>query len=107
MADWTFEELERVGKIDPELEAWAQKRWPRWINVGPLFPYLVYRPDGTREEHPAYCPVHPDSRPSASINFLKGVWYCHGCGQGGSLRYLLAHRDYWLPKKDHPRFQAL
>jgi hypothetical protein len=72
--------------------------------VDPLLPYLAERPDGTREEHSAYCPLHSDSRPSMSINFRKGVWYCHaGCG-GGKVAWLLDAEDTWIPKADHPAF---
>lgn len=41
------------------------------------------------------CPVHetrtgkPDKRPSASVNWRRGVWCCYGCGAKGSLRRLL------------------
>lgn len=31
------------------------------------------------------CPVHGDSRPSASLNILKKVWYCYSCGARGTL----------------------
>jgi len=33
----------------------------------------------------ALCPFHDDHNPSLSINTEKGVWYCHGCGKGGTL----------------------
>lgn len=43
-----------------------------------------------------YCPVHPDSRRSASINLERGVWFCHaGCG-GGSVRQLVDSSDAWV-----------
>lgn len=31
------------------------------------------------------CPMHDDRVASLSINLSKGVWYCWGCGKGGSL----------------------
>ena len=43
---------------------------------------LVY---GKGVERPFLCPVHGDSRPSASLNVVKQVWYCYSCGAHGSL----------------------
>src|SRR5689334_20846240 len=61
-----------------------------------LAPYLNgARPD-SRGEVECYCPLHPDTRRSASINVKMGVWYCHaGCG-GGSLRHLIDAEDTWV-----------
>lgn len=36
-------------------------------------------------ERPFLCPVHGDSRPSASLNVIKQKWYCYTCGAHGSL----------------------
>lgn len=41
-----------------------------------------------REENPIRCPLHDDSRASASVNLRKGVWNCQGCGEGGGILYL-------------------
>lgn len=62
-----------------------------------LAPYVAgARPD-SRGELEIYCPMHPDTRRSCSVNVLKGVWYCHaGCG-GGSVRHLLLNEDAWVP----------
>ena len=30
------------------------------------------------------CPFHSDSQSSLSVDLGKGVWFCFGCGQGGS-----------------------
>ena len=62
-----------------------------------LDPFIAGQaPDG-RGEIDIYCPVHADSRRSASINVEKGVWYCHaGCG-GGSIRQLVAAADSFVP----------
>lgn len=61
-----------------------------------LAPYLQgSRPDA-RGEMEMFCPVHNDSRKSASINLNMGVWYCHaGCG-GGSIRQLCDSVDAWV-----------
>lgn len=40
---------------------------------------------GHGTERPFLCPVHEDSRPSASLNIIKQVWYCYTCGARGSL----------------------
>jgi hypothetical protein len=32
------------------------------------------------------CPFHQEKTPSLSIDFDKGVFYCHGCGVGGGVR---------------------
>lgn len=54
------------------------------------------QPDG-RGELEIYCPMHPDTRRSCSINVHKGVWYCHaGCG-GGSVRQLVLNEGAWVP----------
>src|ERR1044072_1151569 len=61
-----------------------------------LAPYLEgSRPDH-RGEMEMYCPVHPDSRRSASINLERGVWFCHaGCG-GGVVGQLVDSSDAWV-----------
>lgn len=40
---------------------------------------------GKGTERPFLCPVHGDSRPSASLNMLKQKWICYTCGAHGSL----------------------
>lgn len=39
--------------------------------------------NGRGVERPFCCPVHGDSNASASVNVLKGVWYCYACGASG------------------------
>jgi hypothetical protein len=61
-----------------------------------LKPYLAGSKADHRGEMEMFCPVHPDSRKSASINLGMGVWYCHaGCG-GGSIRQLCDGSDAWV-----------
>jgi len=31
------------------------------------------------------CPVHPDVHPSASVNIVKGIWYCYVCHSSGKV----------------------
>lgn len=40
---------------------------------------------GHGTERPFLCPVHGDSRPSASLNIIKQKWICYTCGAHGGL----------------------
>lgn len=61
-----------------------------------LQPYIAGRPD-ERGEVDLYCPLHQDSKPSASLNMRRGAWCCHaGCG-GSSVQQLIDAQDLWLP----------
>lgn len=46
-------------------------------------PEAVVRGHGV--ERPFLCPVHGDSRPSASLNIVKQKWICYTCGAHGNL----------------------
>jgi 5S rRNA maturation endonuclease (ribonuclease M5) len=35
------------------------------------------------------CPFHDDRKPSLSIDWEKGLWYCFGCGRSGDVLSLL------------------
>jgi DNA primase len=55
----------------------------------PLLDYLrrhnwTGKPVG-RSEFVGLCPLHEETQPSFYVNVRKGVFYCHGCGQGGDL----------------------
>lgn len=39
------------------------------------------------------CPVHDDSRKSASVNSDKGVWVCYACNSGGSGIQIVMERE--------------
>jgi hypothetical protein len=61
-----------------------------------LEPYIAGSKPDHRGEMEMFCPIHPDTRKSASINLNMGVWYCHaGCG-GGSIRHLCDASDTWV-----------
>ena len=40
---------------------------------------------GIGTERAFLCPVHDDHSASASVNVLKGVWYCYACGASGKV----------------------
>jgi len=50
---------------------------------------LELAPTGNPEEFKARCPFHPDTNPSLFIHIGKGVWYCFGCQDGGTIKTLL------------------
>ena len=62
-----------------------------------LAPYAAGSQPDARGEWEIICPMHKDTRRSASVNIHKGVWFCHaGCG-GGSVRQLVLNEDSWEP----------
>ena len=61
---------------------------------------------GRGTERPFLCPVHGDSRPSASLNIIKQKWICYTCGAHGDLtgEHALMEPDYlqmklWFQQK--------
>ena len=61
---------------------------------------------GHGTERPFLCPVHGDSRPSASLNIIKQKWVCYTCGAHGNLtgEHALMEPDYlqmklWLMER--------
>ena len=45
------------------------------------------------------CPVHDDSRKSASVNSEKGVWVCYACAAGGSgIQIIMAREKLTYPE---------
>ena len=68
-----------------------------------LLPYVASQADSRGEAH-MFCPLHPDTRPSAALNIEKGAWYCHaGCG-GGSIRHLLESEAIWVKIDDRQNY---
>ena len=43
----------------------------------------------TQSEWKGLCPFHEEKTPSFQANELTGLWYCFGCGQGGTLNDFL------------------
>lgn len=43
-----------------------------------------------------YCPLHEDSKRSASMNLSDGVWFCAGCGNGGRIAQLIKQHNNWV-----------
>jgi len=41
---------------------------------------------GRGTERPFTCPSHDDVNPSASVNVVKGVWFCYVCFASGALK---------------------
>lgn len=39
----------------------------------------------TGQNHLGLCPFHVEKTPSFSVNEDKGVYFCHGCGEGGDV----------------------
>ena len=48
---------------------------------------------GNGPERAAKCFMHPDKRPSMSVNVVKQTWYCQVCGIGGSVIDYIAQRQ--------------
>ena len=53
-----------------------------------------YNLDFPLGEKSIYCPVHDDSRKSASVNSEKGVWVCYACGAGGAGIQIIMSREH-------------
>lgn len=46
-------------------------------------PYSLLRRHG--REYRGLCPFHSEKNPSFSVNPVKGLFYCHGCHEGGDV----------------------
>jgi Toprim-like/MCM P-loop domain len=61
-----------------------------------LAKYLVSTSPRENGDEDMICPLHDDTRRSATINFREGIWNCHaGCG-GGKVKDLVAARSIWI-----------
>lgn len=50
-------------------------------------------------EKSIHCPVHDDSRKSASVNSDKGVWVCYACSAAGSgIQIVMAKENLTYPE---------
>lgn len=39
------------------------------------------------------CPLHDDKTPSCSVNYSKGLWNCHSCGEAGTSWDLIMKKE--------------
>src|SRR5215831_5006823 len=61
-----------------------------------LKPYLLGNKARANGEWDMYCPLHEDTKRSASLNVLTGEWNCFaGCGGGGVID-LIRSRSRWV-----------
>lgn len=78
-------------------------RKDRWFNL--LQPFIVSGPN-EHGEYRARCPVHGEAgrgterKPSATINFEKGVWHCNAQCGGGSIAHLVREMEEETGKYD-------
>src|ERR1019366_1035272 len=55
--------------------------------VGVISRYTQLKKRG--REHLGLCPFHGEKTPSFNVNPEKGVFFCHGCKEGGGLIHFL------------------
>lgn len=54
-----------------------------------LSPYLEGEEANEDGEWGMHCPLHDDSKRSASLNIYSGLWYCQACELGGKVKDLI------------------
>lgn len=59
----------------------------RYLEV--LSPYLEAGDPNDQDEIGMRCPLHNDSKRSASVNVEKGLWFCNACNLGGPVKDLV------------------
>lgn len=65
-------------------------------HIRQLEPYLLGEKPKSNGEWDMFCPLHEDTKRSASMNVLAGVWNCQaGCG-GGSVLDLIRSKSSWV-----------
>lgn len=62
-----------------------------------LRPFLVGERPGSDGEWGMFCPLHPDTTRSASLNVEKGLFHCQACHEGGSVSQLVDLQDTFVP----------
>ena len=72
------------------LEVADLKRTTRILDV--LARYGIQAEQKGRQ-YMAKCPFHDDSTPSLSVDPIKNVWHCFGCGVGGSVLDFVMKKD--------------
>jgi hypothetical protein len=69
----------------------------RQIHLKQLAPYLIgEEPREGNGEWDMYCPLHEDTKRSASLNVEKGTWYCFAGCSGGSVVGLIRRKSEWV-----------
>ena len=54
--------------------------------------YSIPWPSGSGDRR-SLCPVHEESRPSASVNTETGLWHCFSCGAAGDAYTIVMMRE--------------
>jgi hypothetical protein len=65
--------------------------------ISQLQQYLIGEHPRENGEWDMYCPLHDDSKRSASLNVKLGAWYCNACEVGGSITSLIRQKQEWVP----------
>lgn len=54
----------------------------------------LYDVDADESDRVVRCCLHDDTKPSMSVNWGEGLWFCFVCGVGGSAVQLIMHKDH-------------
>src|SRR5690606_14715489 len=65
-------------EIDPGIQSW----YPMWKPPAERHGWLS-----------CLCPFHDETRPSASVNYEKNAFNCHGCGMKGDIIALIRRKE--------------
>ena len=93
--------------LDPELEAWARRALARHAQRGAIAAVCRVPAQQHSRGAPAFCPVQPDAKPRRQLRRI----YLKASGtprvrSRGSIRCLLDHEGWWIPKDDAPASRA-
>lgn len=61
-----------------------------------LAPYLIGEEPRTNGEWDMFCPLHEDTRRSASLNVESSEWFCNASCGGGSVVELISRKSEWV-----------